>query len=143
MERKDWALLVIASARGEPVSPVQLQKALFLIGQGLSDELRKTKGFYNFEPYHYGPFCTDVYHDADELAMEGLVSIRRDASYRVYLATPLGLNRADTLRAVLDSAARDYLDRVVAWVRQKSFMGLIRSIYEAYPAMKARSVFQS
>ena len=73
MNRSDWALLAIASADGSSVSPVQLQKALFLLGEDLPKT--KTQSFYEFEPYHYGPFDQAVYSDAEKLSREGLVSI--------------------------------------------------------------------
>ena len=32
MDRKDWTLLAIAAAKGEPLDPAQLQKSLFVLG---------------------------------------------------------------------------------------------------------------
>src|SRR5438477_13056735 len=100
MTPKDWTLLVIAAAGGRDVSPVQLQKALFLLGEKLSlpeDER------YKFKPYDYGPFCVTVYDDAEQLRREGLVVIEHALPYRRYSVSPEVLEQADRLRKRLDA----------------------------------------
>jgi hypothetical protein len=139
MMRKDWTLLVIAAAAGQPVSPVQLQKALFLLGENL----QLGAGFFHFTPYDYGPFDSAVYSEAESLDREGLVRIETPPfSYREYRATDDGRARADILRQQLPEGVASYLDQVVTWVRSRSFNDLVRAIYQAYPKMKANSVFR-
>ena len=70
MERKDFLLMMVA-AGAMPVTPVQLQKCLFLLGENLQEEIPNP--FYAFEPYHYGPFDAEVYSDADHLENQGLL----------------------------------------------------------------------
>jgi len=143
MTRKDWTLLAIAAANGEPVSPVQLQKLLFLLGANLSPQQLGTGVFYHFTPYDYGPFDSAVYLDAEALEREGFVRIETPpGSYREYTATPAGLSRAATLKGQLDPAVSAYLEQTAAWVRSLSFNDLLRAVYRAYPAMKVHSVFQ-
>ena len=143
MTPKDWTLLVIASARGKDVSPVQLQKTLFLIGQNLTSAQRQCAKFYKFRAYDYGPFDRAIYDHADELRNEGLILIYPESgSFRNYVALPAGIERADQLRAELVPPVTDYLDGVVAWARSLSFKELVRAIYEDYPQMKVNSVFQ-
>jgi uncharacterized protein len=141
---KDWTLLVVAAAEGRPLTPVQLQKALFLIARNLTNEQRETALFYNFKPYDYGPFDQHVYQDAEQLRNEGLIIIDPSSgvTYRDYTATPLGLKSAQNLRSRLESPVCDYLDRVVAWVRSLSFNALVQAIYRHYPEMRANSVFR-
>ena len=69
MTPKDWTLLVLASAGG-PLSPVQLQKTLFLIDRNLSRAQRGVTRFYNFRAYDYGPFDSAIYTDAVILQTE-------------------------------------------------------------------------
>ena len=143
MLKRDWTLLVIAAAKGEKVSPVQLQKALFLLSDKLSNEQRQTKSFYKFEPYDYGPFCADVYSDAEALAASDLVCIAcENFSFRQYSVTPKGEAGAAKLRKELDGPVRIYLDAIVEWVRSQPFAELVQAIYKMYPAMKANSIFQ-
>jgi hypothetical protein len=141
--RKDWTLLVITAAGGRPVSPVQLQKALFLLGENLDpDQLGVETGFYEFEPYDYGPFDGAIYNDAETLEVEGLVTIEANRRFREYCATPAGLEVGMALRRRLDPAAPEYLDRLVGWVRSLTFNALVQAIYRKYPAMAANSVFR-
>ncbi len=55
MDRKEWNLLVLAAAGGEPFQPVQLQKALFLLSRKIPPSFLGPD-FYHFEPYNFGPF---------------------------------------------------------------------------------------
>lgn len=140
---KDWTLLVIAAAKGEPLSPVQLQKSLFLIGQNLTAAQRKSRQFYEFKPYDYGPFSAAIYSDATLLASERLIEISaQTASYRVYVSTNEGIERATAFRSGLDEIAVKYLDAVVNWARHNSFESLIKSIYKTYPEMRRNSIFR-
>jgi hypothetical protein len=75
LRKKEWTLVVIVLAGGRPLSPVQLQKSVVLVGELLPNNVLP-EDFYVFEPYNYGPFCPEVYADAEKLAEEGLVQIR-------------------------------------------------------------------
>ena len=143
MKPSDWTLLVIAAGR-TPLQPVQLQKALFLLGKNLSLETLRTETFYDFYAYDYGPFSTTVYSDAEWLATEGLVAISQppEARFKRFHATEPGAARAADLRRDIGGPALSYLDRVVAWVQRLTFNQLVRSIYAAYPEMRTNSVFQ-
>ena len=142
VKREDWTLLVLAAAGGEPLEPVALQKALFLVAKNVpADERRR---FYKFRAYDYGPFCANVYSDAEELQAIGLAEIECPtmARHRHYRATPEGIDRANTLRTELRPETTAYLDRMVPWVRSMPFQDLVRAIYKAYPEMRANSVFR-
>jgi uncharacterized protein YwgA len=144
MDKRDWTLLVIAAAAGESVQPVQLQKALFLLGQNLSGADLKVKDFYHFMPYDYGPFCSDIYQDAESLSDKGLVHIDEPPyqSYKVYSITDRGKRHAQEMERDLKKEVRMYMKDVVKWVRSLSFQQLVRSIYRHYPKMRVNSVFQ-
>ena len=141
MERKDFLLLVVNAADGKPLSPVQLQKSLFLIYKAHLPELPET--FYDFEPYHYGPFDIEVYHDADRLQQDDLVlripSERGDWVDTVI--TPEGRRVADELGRELSNESREFIHKIVHWVMTQSFSSLIRYIYEHYPEFREKSVF--
>jgi hypothetical protein len=76
MQRQDWLLLVLCAAHQEGLTPVQLQKSLFLVGQELPRHVRSH--FYAFFPYNYGPFDPQICRDADRLGKDGFVAIRTD-----------------------------------------------------------------
>jgi len=59
MEPKEWLLLAIAAAGDAGLSPIQLQRSLFLLSQK-----RKTQvgpGFYGFEQGDAWPFSKALY----------------------------------------------------------------------------------
>ncbi len=140
MTRKEWLLLVLEAAEGENLTPVQLQKSLFLVGKLLGAE--KEGGFYEFIPYDYGPFAKDVYSDAESLEREQLVRIDRIPArrWKEYSATPRTLNEAAAIEA--DAKLRDNVRKIVKWTRSLPFPELVRSIYKHFPAYKMNSVFQ-
>jgi hypothetical protein len=115
MQRRDWALLALAAAAGEELTPVQLQKVLFLVGECQRNKVGG--GFYAFRPYNFGPFSADVYSDAEQLEREGLARIDRGApgrSWSLYAITPEGNARA---REVALEAPRVFPSISVAWSR--------------------------
>ena len=142
LERHDWLLLALASA-GREMSPVQVQKCMFLLKMEASECVGSD--FYDFAPYNYGPFNVDIYYDLERLASGGLVII--DASpnrrWRSYSLMPRGYEVGQTLRAELDSRVATFLDRLVAWVTSQSFSGLLQAIYAKYPNYSVNSIFSA
>jgi hypothetical protein len=141
MERKNWTLLVISAAGSSGLSPIQLQKCLFLIGKNLSTEVGSS--YYEFVPYNYGPFDPAVYADAQSLVEEKLARMIRVAgkNWVYYAITDEGESAALRLRPQISSRAWDYVQKVVEWVQALSFAQLLSAIYQAYPEYKANSVF--
>jgi hypothetical protein len=144
MNREDWVVLALDCAGARALSPAQMQKSLFLLGEELPGILG-TADFYRFVPYNYGPFCKQIYDDAESLAARGLVTILREPGVRYlqYEATAEGRELAKRLRAKADARAVAYLEQVVTWAKRQSFSQLVRSIYEKYPEFRQNSVFQN
>lgn len=143
LKREDWTLLTLAAAEGQTLTPVQLQKCLFLLGKAKPEAVGNH--FYNFTPYNYGPFDRQVYIDADRLAAEGLATITGGSSstgrWNEYAITPAGMTRVRDLQPKA-GPAWDYVRRVVEWARQLTFQQLVRAIYARYPEFRVNSVFQ-
>ena len=142
MKRENWTLIAICSAKNRGLSPVQLQKTLFLMGQELPQEVGYP--YYNFVPYNYGPFDAQIYTDAESLAKQGLVAIESSSAKRwsKYLATSFGLKSAEQIKQEVSPCALQYLQTVIDWVQDLSFQQLVRAIYKKYPQYRANSVFQ-
>ena len=138
MERIDILLKIIAAANGEPVSPVQLQKVAFLVAQKFSDAL--PSDYYEFVPYDYGPFSSEIYRDVEELARRGFVEIGHNASgsRKEYRAT---LRQSDADLDSIPDQLGDYINQAVAWARGLSFRDLVSAIYQHYPAYGVNSIF--
>jgi uncharacterized protein len=143
MDRKYWLLMALDIASATGLTPAQLQKVLFLLGQETPQWLG-TQDFYNFVPYNYGPFSKSVYVDAEVLAQAGMVNIRKipGVSFSVYEITASGIERAKILEREADARALQYLRSVVPWAQRLTFSELISSIYRKYPAFRVNSVFQ-
>ncbi len=142
MERKDITLLVIESAGDEGLSPIQIQKSIFLIGESHLPEL--PSDFYEFYPYNYGPFCEEVYHDADALVEERMVFNIPIAgqSWSKYVVTPKGQTRSEEIKKENNIGLVAYISETVQWVNSLTFSELLRAIYAKYPGYSENSVFQ-
>ncbi len=142
LERRDWVLLALLVARGYSLTPVRLQKSLFLLRE--RGGLRDPDAFYEFEPYAYGPFSREIYDDAATLGRERKVVAfpsSRESSRR-YALTAQGLEAANALVSDdQESAGLEYLRRAVEWTEGQSFAQLVNSIYAHFPKYKENSVF--
>jgi len=141
MTRKDLLLLVLASAEGQSFSPVQLQKSLFLVRELMSNQLPDAE-FYDFQPYHYGPFDKTIYSDAEISKREGLVNITPvpGQQWNRYSISAEGIIATQGFQ--MSDKARRNVKKIVDWVRGMSFEQLISTIYKHYPRFKENSVFQ-
>ena len=138
--RQDWLLLALAHRKGLPMTPVQIQKTMFLMSAEAKQHVGG--GFYKFIPYNYGPFDSDVYSDLDLLELHGLVaSAATSRGWKTYAVTPAGLTASGSIEPAADARAVGYLKQVVDWVCSLSFPALLRAIYAKYPKYKANSVF--
>ena len=141
LNRHDLVLAILAASGGRPYTPVQIQKAVFVVCDQLP-KLVSGPGF-NFTPYDYGPFDSDVYSEIIQLQQAGEATITPSpfGNWNMYAASDTGLIRG---RELLDRVGkhREYIEKISAWVRSLSFNRLVKSIYEAYPEMRAHSIFR-
>lgn len=143
MNRKELATAILAAANGASFSPVQIQKAVFLVSRNLPSLISNGEPF-DFKPYDYGPFDRAVYQEIQSLRSEGMALVGYDAfgRYDTYSASPEGVAVGKRLLDSLAPAQRDYIRQVADWVRRQTFASLVKSIYEAYPEMRANSIFK-
>jgi uncharacterized protein len=143
VNRRDFALAALAQAPGQTFTPVQLQKFLFILDRNIGARVGGT-GF-DFQPYHYGPFDSNVYATLRSLQVEGLAEITMaefGSNRRTYGLTEAGQAAGGEIAAQLNSEVRDYMVEASKFVRAQSFESLVSSIYKAYPEMKVNSVFR-
>lgn len=118
MKREKLLLAMLATANGQTFEPVHVQKAMFLLArahEGLFDDDSR----YNFTPYDYGPFDSQVYVDAEYLHNEGLASIQSapDYGFKFYGATPKGLVTGTRILEDLGQEAAAIIRRISTSVR--------------------------
>jgi len=143
VNRENWTLLAICSAQDKGISPLQLQKSLFLLGKELPREVGRD--FYKFIPYNYGPFNSTIYGDAERLSGSGLVTVLYPPGQRwpLYIATPEGIKHAKEVEKKASSDATSYLKKIVNWACSLTFQQLVQTIYRKYPEFRANSVFRN
>ena len=141
IQRKDILLNIIVAAQGNPISPVQLQKIAFLVGQQFKNEL-PPEDFYEFVPYDYGPFCKEIYTDAINLEKEGYVQIEPSPLHtrRQYRAT---YGSRDANLSHIQPELQQYIEQAVEWAMSLTFRQLVSSIYKNYPEYGVNSIFSS
>ncbi len=142
LARQDWLLLALSKSPGGAMTPVQIQKAMFLFGQEAGD--RAGPGFYSFQPYDYGPFDAAIYADLRQMASLGHVrgEWNPDRSWKTWTITASGRSAMRARESGANPRLAEYLGRVVTWVGGKSFPELLRSVYAAYPQFAVNSVFR-
>ncbi|MGB2603712.1 MAG: hypothetical protein WBC78_08960 [Candidatus Sulfotelmatobacter sp.] len=119
---------------------MQLQKSLFLLGMEVP---AVRENFYEFFAHNYGPFCKDIYADAERLAQNSLIVVERtQQSHAMFLITAIGEARVAHIKPEVPPRTWEYLRTAVEWTQQQSFSGLIRAIYDKYPEYRVNSVFQ-
>ena len=142
MERQDFLLAVLAAAKGAPLTPAQLQKSLFLLSESSMRE--KPEPFYEFEPYHYGPFAIEIYDDVNRLVASGSAAAipAVAARWNTFAATPAGQAAAARIRPQLSDESHALIESTVEFVRSLSFSKLVKVIYTHFPRYRENSVFQ-
>jgi hypothetical protein len=139
--RADWPLLALHAAEDGVLTPVQMQKVLFLLDKQAHELLGA--GFYRFEAYNYGPFASQIYSDLNEHARDGKIIFDEapGKTWNKYVITPLGEVRvAEVIDSVEDNLI-EYLEVIVAWAKSLRFSELVGAIYKAYPTYAKNSIF--
>ncbi|MBI4492258.1 MAG: hypothetical protein HY690_05640 [Chloroflexi bacterium] len=146
MTPSSWLLLYLAyeSPDGEPapeMSPIQIQKGLFLLWQAArlpSDQA------YAFRADAYGPLSPQIYQDMDLLADTHLVHARKDprVEWSYYKATDKAKALAMEIVEEEHQAQRylPYIEVVRGLIRQLSFRELVSGISAAYPEYSVATV---
>ena len=143
MNWRNLVLAILAAADGRPYTPVQIQKAVFVICDQIPELIDEGPGF-QFEPYDYGPFDSNVYSAIDRLEDAGLAEIAPSAygNWNTYAASDEGIEKGEKLLDEMNADDEQYIRKISGWVRSLSFTKLVKSIYEAYPHMRANSIFK-
>ncbi len=137
MTTEEWLLAAFSTAAENELTPVQVQKMLFLIEKAFGNT------GYDFQPYDYGPFDAAVYEDLRKLAAKELVKpVPTGRGWVKHALTPAGLARGKEIAGRLSKSQQDYIAEVSSFVRSLSFSDLVKAIYKAYPEMRTNSVFR-
>lgn len=141
MEKKDFVLAILSSVKGAEYTPVQVQKLFFIIDKKVSTLVGGP--YFNFTPYHYGPFDSEVYDILRQLEEDkDAETLCSTSNVRRYKLTVQGQEKGEIAINTLDKEASDYIKNLSNWIRNLSFAELVSSVYKAFPDMKVNSVFR-
>ena len=123
--RRGWLLLAIAMSGASGLSPVQLQRSLFLVCQ--KREKQVGPHVYEFEPNGSGPASTALYADMDALvtAEDIVKEWVPESSYSIFRLSDSGRARAADFRRRMKKDALAGLEDAVAWVKEQSYQELV------------------
>lgn len=143
MNRRDLLLSILSAADGGTFTPVQIQKAAFLISKNLPNMVKDGPGFA-FAPYDYGPFDRNVYIEAEVLRDQGdaIIAASPNGRWLTYAASEQGAVKGQQILNGMHQSFKEYVRAVAAWVRSQPFGSLVKAIYNQYPEMRANSIFK-
>jgi uncharacterized protein len=149
LNRMDLLLLLLLAdgnkGINEPIEgKTRLQKQLFLSQKKLKDH--KIDKPYSFRPYHYGPYCKEIYSDIDLLEKDGVVQEEQKVDncggiVRIFSLTPQGITE---IQRMLGSAAiRDQYE-IIREIKKEfnsmSVVDLVDYTHEAYKDYATKSI---
>jgi len=124
-------MLTMLAAAERPVNRMELTKWAFLLRQSSQDAA--SASFYDFVPYHYGPFSFSLYQEIGKLKEQGYVQEQGDSHWKLGDVS---------MTTTLDHHLRVQAERVVRVHRDLPLDSLLDNVYEAYPAFTVNSRLQ-
>ena len=123
--RTGWLLLAVAMSGASGLSPRELQRSLFLVGQKREEQVGP--GFYEFELNGFGPASAALYADLDALVSSEhvLKAWVLECSSSAFRLSDTGRAWVDEFRRKVKKDALCALQDAVAWVKEQSRLDLI------------------
>ena len=127
-----------AAGPGAEFDPLRAQKLVFLIDRVGSQRIGGP--FFDFRPYHYGPFDRAVYDVIRKLVAVGHAQTDTSGPYHRHLLTDAGYRHGLALLGSLPDPIADYFERAARWVVLVPYRRMLAAIYREYPEMAVNSV---
>ncbi len=131
-----WILLAL---RQTPLDRIRIMKTLFLVWHRSGQNI---PGYFEFEPYLYGPYSLEVYRVLDELTQQELIIQPPQAPQRWadHYLTTRGKEKAEEAVKSTDAKMRKLVEHVAQEVSQLGFRELLRNVYSEAPEFAANSL---
>ncbi len=129
-----------AGGPGTAFDPLRAQKLLFLIDRVVADRIGGP--FFNFEPYHYGPFDRTIHGELTRMEARGDLLVDRSGHYPRYALTDEGRAKGEAVLARFTPPIADYFGRAARWVLLVPYRHMLAALYREYPDMAVNSVFR-
>ncbi|GAB6166182.1 hypothetical protein JCM19992_21820 [Thermostilla marina] len=130
------ALLAEAARRNRsPVLVTALMKYVFL----LQMEANGRRRFYQFVPYHYGPFAKELYSDLEQLRSQGLITIDEDTEEEKTRIAVADVARAEEALGQLPEDLRADVAAILDQYGELGHNRLLKTVYDRYPTYARKS----
>lgn len=148
--RPKWALLTLIkwqqTGQDRPLGITSLMKYTFLAQQEGQSLHQPINHFYNFVPYHFGPFAKELYADLAQLEAEGWVTVQRasddDPETPERIEITLVPDRTDEVESVVSELSEEELMDLAAIIERYGNLSpteLLDTVYDQYPAYAKKS----
>lgn len=124
--RRGWLLLVLSMSGKGGLSPVQLQRSLFLVAQKREEQVGS--GVYEFEEAGGSALMSPtLYEDIDALVAAAHIEKEwmPDLSASMFRLSDTGWAWSEDLRRKVKKNALAGLEDAVAWVKEQSYLELM------------------
>lgn len=124
--RRGWLLLVLSMSGKGGLSPVQLQRSLFLVAQKREEQVGS--GFYEFEEAGGSALMSPLlYEDIDALVAAAHIEKEwmPELSASMFRLSDTGWAWSEDLRRKVKKNALAGLEDAVAWVKEQSYLELM------------------
>jgi len=140
VEPKDWLLCFIRVCEvNRAPDPIRIMKGMFIFSQ---EGGVKREESYEFEAYSYGPCSFAIYRDLERLLEEGVIAVTPmpGQNWSLYTCSAAGQLRADDLLSKSRAGSVAKLRESSDFVLSRSFLSLLRDVYQRYPQYARNSV---
>jgi len=95
--------------------------------------------YYQFVPYHYGPFAKEIYDDLERLRADGLVSVENDTEEDKTRLTLVDPSKAEAALADFPDDLKEDVTAILDAYGDLDHNALLKTVYEKYPAYAKKS----
>ena len=136
--KSDWILLIL---RKQPLDRIHIMKSLFLIERNAK---KKIQGYFQFEPYLYGPCSLDVYSELRNLLAHGFIvqPPQPMQAWANYYLTEQGCIKAKEISEKINSENINLIDKTVDEIKNLGFFELLKKVYSEAPEFTTNSVLK-
>lgn len=123
--RRGWLLFAVSVAGPSGLSPVQLQRSLFLVCQKREELVGPD--FYEFESNGSGPVSLALYADIDLLVTAEYIVKEwvPESSCSIFRLSGAGRARVADFRRKMKKEALGSFEDAVAWVKEQSYQEMV------------------
>ena len=138
----DIIIALLGSFPERPIiNRIVMMKEAFLFEKELARDIDLNVESLQFIPYNFGPYSKVIDDSIRELEYEGIIKIEREAygQKEIIQLTEKGKSIANAFFKSLSEEVIKYIKRKRKAWDQLGYYGILRKVYEEYPAYRSKS----